>query len=76
MALDGLEKIQSKKRATEIFRASDDMTPGERSIHYSIKQEEEEEEEEETKKVYDWCTKGRGMCYPVCGMVHIKEPLL
>ena len=24
----------------------------------------------------DWCTKGRGMCYPVCGMVHIKEPLL
>ena len=24
----------------------------------------------------DWCNKGRGMCYPVCGMVHIKEPLL
>ena len=22
------------------------------------------------------CNKGRGMCYPVCGMVHIKEPLL
>ena len=22
------------------------------------------------------CTKGHGMCYPVCGMVHIKEPLL
>ena len=21
-------------------------------------------------------SKGRGMCYPVCGMVHIKEPLL
>ena len=20
--------------------------------------------------------KGRGMCYPVCGMVHIKAPLL
>ena len=20
--------------------------------------------------------KGRGMCYPVCGMMHIKEPLL
>ena len=20
--------------------------------------------------------KGRGMCYPVCGMVHMKEPLL
>ena len=20
--------------------------------------------------------KGRGMCYPVCGMVHIKEPLV
>ena len=24
----------------------------------------------------DWCDKCRGMCYPVCGMVHIKEPLL
>ena len=24
----------------------------------------------------DWCNKGRGMCYPVCGMVHIKEPVL
>ena len=24
----------------------------------------------------DWCNKGRGMCYPVYGMVHIKEPLL
>ena len=24
----------------------------------------------------DWCNKGRGMCYPVCGMVHIKEQLL
>ena len=23
--------------------------------------------------VYDWCNKGRGMCYPVCGMVHINE---
>ena len=22
------------------------------------------------------CFKGRGMCYPVCGMVHIKDPLL
>ena len=26
--------------------------------------------------LHDWCHKGRGMCYPVCGMVHIKEPLL
>ena len=26
--------------------------------------------------LHDWCTKGSGMCYPVCGMVHIKEPLL
>ena len=26
--------------------------------------------------VHDWCNKGRGMCYPVCGTVHIKEPLL
>ena len=25
---------------------------------------------------HDWCNKGRGMCYPVCGMDHIKEPLL
>ena len=25
---------------------------------------------------HDWCNKGRGMCYPVCGMVHIKERLL
>ena len=24
----------------------------------------------------DWCNKGRGICYPVCGMIHIKEPLL
>ena len=22
------------------------------------------------------CNKGHGMCYPVCEMVHIKEPLL
>ena len=26
--------------------------------------------------LHDWCNKGRSMCYPVCGMVHIKEPLL
>ena len=25
--------------------------------------------------LHDWCNKGRGMCYPVCGMVRIKEPL-
>ena len=24
----------------------------------------------------NWCNKGCGMCYPVCGMVHIKEALL
>ena len=24
---------------------------------------------------HDWCNKGRGICY-VCGMMHIKEPLL
>ena len=24
----------------------------------------------------DWCNKGRGMYYLVCGMMHIKEPLL
>ena len=26
--------------------------------------------------LHDWCNKGCGMCYPVCGMVLIKEPLL
>ena len=25
--------------------------------------------------LHDWCNKGHGMCYHVCGMVHIKEPL-
>ena len=24
----------------------------------------------------DWCNIGRGMYYHVCGMIHIKEPLL
>ena len=23
----------------------------------------------------NWCNKGHGMCYPVCGMVYIREPL-
>ena len=26
--------------------------------------------------LHDWSNKSCGMCYPVCGMVHIKEPLL
>ena len=26
--------------------------------------------------LHDWCNEGHGMCYPVCGMVNIKEPLL
>ena len=26
--------------------------------------------------LHDWRNKGQGMCNPVCGMVHIKEPLL
>ena len=26
--------------------------------------------------IHDWCNKDRGMCNPVCGMVHIKELLL
>ena len=26
--------------------------------------------------LHDWCYKSCGMCYPVCGTVHIKEPLL
>ena len=26
--------------------------------------------------LHDWCNKGTGMCYPVCGVVHIKDPLL
>ena len=25
---------------------------------------------------HNWCNKSRGMCYPVCGMVHIKNLLL
>ena len=27
-------------------------------------------------ELHDWCNKGRGMSYPVCGMINIKEPLL
>ena len=26
--------------------------------------------------LHGWCNKGHGTCYPVCGMVHIKEPLM
>ena len=26
--------------------------------------------------LHDWCNKCRGICYPACGMMHIKEPLL
>ena len=26
--------------------------------------------------IHDWCNKCCGMFYPVCGMVHIREPLL
>ena len=26
--------------------------------------------------LHNWCNKGSSMCYPVCGMVHIKDPLL
>ena len=26
--------------------------------------------------IHDWCKKKPGMCYRVCGMMHIKEPLL
>ena len=26
--------------------------------------------------LHDWYNKGRGMYYHVCGMMHIKEPLL
>ena len=25
---------------------------------------------------FSQCNKGRGMCHPVCGMMHIKESLL
>ena len=25
--------------------------------------------------LHNWCNKGHGMCYPVCGMMYIKEPL-
>ena len=27
-------------------------------------------------ELHDWCNKGCGMYYPLCGVVHIKEPLL
>ena len=30
----------------------------------------------ESPVFHDWCNKGCGMCYPICGMVHITEPLL
>ena len=26
--------------------------------------------------LHDWCNKGHSIYYPVCGMVHIKDPLL
>ena len=26
--------------------------------------------------LHDWCNKGRGMCYHIYGMVHIKDSLL
>ena len=26
--------------------------------------------------LHDWCSKGHGMCYLVCGLMHTKEPLL
>ena len=26
--------------------------------------------------LHEWCNKSCGMCYPLCWMVHIKEPLL
>ena len=26
--------------------------------------------------VAHWCNKDRGMYYPVCGMMHVKEPLV
>ena len=29
-----------------------------------------------TKLILDWCNKGRGMYCLVCGIVHIKDPLL
>ena len=25
---------------------------------------------------HNWCNKGHDKCYPVCGMKHVKEPLL
>ena len=26
--------------------------------------------------LHDWCNKDRGMCYPICEVVHLKDPLL
>ena len=37
---------------------------------------EDKKEREDRCDVHDWGTKGCGMCYPVCGMMHLKEPLL
>ena len=53
----------------------------------SEKKKEKEREKEEKKEIErknervgkrkrDWCNKSHGMCYPVCGMMDIKEPLL
>ena len=25
---------------------------------------------------HNWCNRGHGMWYPVCGIVHVKDPLL
>ena len=25
--------------------------------------------------IHDWCNKGCGMCYPLCGMMHVKRTL-
>ena len=26
--------------------------------------------------LHDWCNKGRGVCYSVCWLVHIKDPVM
>ena len=40
------------------------------------KEEEKRRKAKFISVIESQCIKGCGMCYPVCGMVHIKEPLL
>ena len=45
--------------------------PGERFADINVRQRHRFQ-----PVLHGWYNKGRGMCHPVCGMMHIKEPLL